>query len=70
MHKWCYAFGFSWMLPFVFTVELSAKHRGPCSLWYMMAAIPQTRLVWSHKTFDPFDTITKTHARAEEYVCI
>ena len=29
------------------------KWRGPCSLWYTVAATPQTRLVWSCKTISP-----------------
>jgi hypothetical protein len=29
------------------------SHRGPCSLWYMVAATSQMRLVWSDKTTSP-----------------
>ena len=29
------------------------KRRGPCSLWYTVAATPQTRLLWSRKTTSP-----------------
>ena len=31
------------------------KRRMPCSLWYTVAATPQTRLVWSHKTISPVE---------------
>jgi hypothetical protein len=35
------------------------------SLWYTVAAMTQTRLLWSRKTLSPLSTITTTHARAE-----
>jgi hypothetical protein len=41
------------------------KRRGPRSLWYMVAAVTQTRLSWSRKTLAPLSTITTAHARAE-----
>jgi hypothetical protein len=41
------------------------KHPRPCSLWYTVAAVTQTRLSQSHKTLAPLSTITTAHARAE-----
>jgi hypothetical protein len=41
------------------------KRRGPCSLWYTVAAVTQTRLSRSRKTLAPLDTITTTRTRAE-----
>jgi hypothetical protein len=41
------------------------KHRGPRSLLYMVEAVTQTQLSWSHKTLTPLDTIKMAHARAE-----
>jgi hypothetical protein len=41
------------------------KRHLPHSLRHSVAATPQTRLVWSHKTLAPLGTITTTHTRAE-----
>jgi hypothetical protein len=41
------------------------KHRGPCSLQYMVATVTQTRLSRSHKTLAPLGTNTTARARAE-----
>jgi hypothetical protein len=39
------------------------KRRRPCSLWYMVAAVTQTRFPRSYKTLDPLSTITMTLTR-------
>jgi hypothetical protein len=41
------------------------KCHGPRSLWYMVAAVTQTRLSRSCKTLTPLSTITMAHARSE-----
>jgi hypothetical protein len=41
------------------------KGREPCSLWYTVATVTQTRLSQSRKTLAPLDTITTARARAE-----
>jgi hypothetical protein len=41
------------------------KHRGPHSLWYMVAAVTQTQLSRSRKTLAPLGTITTARTRAE-----
>jgi hypothetical protein len=42
-----------------------SKRHGPRSLWYMVAAVTQTRLSWSRKTLAPLGTITMARTRAE-----
>jgi hypothetical protein len=41
------------LLPAVFTIKPPAEPPWPCSLRYTVAATPQARLVWSHKTTSP-----------------
>jgi hypothetical protein len=41
------------------------KRDGPCSLWYTVAAVTQTRLSRSRKTLAPLGTITMARTRAE-----
>jgi hypothetical protein len=41
------------------------KHRQPRSLWYTVAVVTQTRLLWSRKTLAPLGTIKTARARAE-----
>jgi hypothetical protein len=45
--------------------SLRPKRHGPCSLWYTVAAVTQTRLSRSRKTRAPLGTITTAYARAE-----
>jgi hypothetical protein len=41
------------------------KRRGPCSLWYTVAVVTQTRLSQSRKTLAPLVTIAIARARAQ-----